>query len=71
MEYSALLDNAAAASNSLDELAFVATYAITSYSSTSYRNKKPFNPLLGETYEMDRTADLGWRCLCEQVCKVW
>jgi len=31
------------------------------------RTGKPFNPLLGETFECDRTDDLGWRCLNEQV----
>jgi hypothetical protein len=28
---------------------------------------KPFNPLLGETFEFDRMADLGWRSFTEQV----
>ena len=31
------------------------------------RTAKPFNPLLGETYECDRTEDRGWRCISEQV----
>ena len=31
------------------------------------RTGKPFNPLLGETFECDRMDDLGWRCLNEQV----
>lgn len=31
------------------------------------RTAKPFNPLLGETYECDRSDDMGWRCVTEQV----
>ena len=30
------------------------------------RVNKPFNPMLGETYECDRRAELGWRCFMEQ-----
>ena len=31
------------------------------------RVNKLFNPMLGETYECDRRAELGWRCFMEQV----
>ena len=31
------------------------------------RVNKPFNPMLGETYECDQRAELGWRCFMEQV----
>jgi len=34
---------------------------------TQVRTGKPFNPLLGETYECDRSDDLGWKCITEQV----
>ena len=67
MEYSHLLDKAAAASNSLEEMCYVAAFTISSYSTTSARTGKPFNPLLGETFEMDRSQEEGWRCLAEQV----
>jgi len=40
---------------------------VSSYSTTAVRTGKPFNPLLGETFEFDRTEDLGWRSLAEQV----
>jgi len=30
-------------------------------------NTKPFNPLLGETYECDRRDDMGWWSISEQV----
>lgn len=67
LEYSELLDRAASMEDSTQQMASVCAFAVASYSSTGYRIKKPFNPLLGETFEMDRTADLGWRCMCEQV----
>ncbi|XP_046841435.1 oxysterol-binding protein 1-like isoform X2 [Xenia sp. Carnegie-2017] len=67
MEYSDLLDKAAQAKNSLEEMCYVAAFTISSYSTTSVRVAKPFNPLLGETYEMDRSWEEGWRCLAEQV----
>ena len=31
------------------------------------RVNKLFNPMLGETYECDQRAELGWRCFMEQV----
>jgi len=45
----------------------VAAFAISSYASTVTRcAHKPFNPLLGETYECVR-EDRGWRFISEQV----
>lgn len=50
------------------QLCLVCAFAVSSYSTTSSnRATKPFNPLLGETYECDRWDDLGWRSLCEQA----
>ena len=40
---------------------------MSTYSTTSERVAKPFNPLLGETYECDRINDLGWKLVSEQV----
>lgn len=45
---------------------YVAAYAVTGISSNIDRLSKPFNPLLGETYELVR-EDLGFKILCEQV----
>uniref|UniRef100_A0A0K0DF58 Oxysterol-binding protein n=1 Tax=Angiostrongylus cantonensis TaxID=6313 RepID=A0A0K0DF58_ANGCA len=50
-----------------EQMAYVAAYAVSNYSTTGNRTNKPFNPLLGETYECDRTSDLGWRSITEQV----
>ncbi|XP_063926416.1 oxysterol-binding protein 1 isoform X2 [Zophobas morio] len=66
-EYADILDVAAKASDACEQLAYVAAFTISSYSTTSSRTGKPFNPLLGETYECDRTEDLGWRAFSEQV----
>lgn len=40
---------------------------MSTYSTTSERVAKPFNPLLGETYECDRSSDMGWKLISEQV----
>ncbi|TKR77101.1 hypothetical protein L596_018135 [Steinernema carpocapsae] len=67
LEYAYLLDRAAEKTDSLEQMCYVAAYAISSYSTTGNRTTKPFNPLLGETFECDRRDDLGWRSLTEQV----
>ncbi|XP_031638486.1 oxysterol-binding protein 2 [Contarinia nasturtii] len=66
-EYTDLLDRAAACTDPCEQLAYVAAFTVSSYSTTINRIGKPFNPLLGETFECDRTDDLGWRCIAEQV----
>ncbi|XP_060806652.1 oxysterol-binding protein 1 isoform X2 [Amyelois transitella] len=66
-EYSSILDRAAQFSDPAQQLAYVAAFTVSSYATTSCRTNKPFNPLLGETYECDRMADLGWRAISEQV----
>ncbi|VDQ17715.1 unnamed protein product [Trichobilharzia regenti] len=66
-EYSSCLDRAAACQDSLEQMAYVAAFTVSAYATTAVRTNKPFNPLLGETYECDRTDDLGWRSLAEQV----
>lgn len=66
-EYASLLDDAAECEDSTEQLAYVTVFTISSYSTTINRTTKPFNPLLGETYECDRTDDMGWRSLAEQV----
>uniref|UniRef100_A0A1I7ZDC3 Oxysterol-binding protein n=1 Tax=Steinernema glaseri TaxID=37863 RepID=A0A1I7ZDC3_9BILA len=67
LEYAFLLDRAAEKTDTLEQMCYVAAYAVSSYSTTGSRTTKPFNPLLGETFECDRTDDLGWRSLTEQV----
>ncbi|XP_059049777.1 oxysterol-binding protein 1 isoform X2 [Achroia grisella] len=66
-EYSSVLDQAAQFTDPAQQLAYVAAFTVSSYATTSCRTNKPFNPLLGETFECDRMADLGWRSISEQV----
>lgn len=66
-EYSDVLDIAASCSDECEQLAYLAAFTVSAYATAESRINKPFNPLLGETYECDRTDDLGWRCLTEQV----
>jgi len=66
MEYTDLLDVAAERTDSTERLVYVAGFASSCYASTIGRVAKPFNPLLGETYEYVR-PDLGYRFFIEQV----
>ncbi|KAF2480849.1 Oxysterol-binding protein-domain-containing protein [Neohortaea acidophila] len=66
MEYTDLLDIAADRQDSTERLVYVAGFAASEYASTIGRVAKPFNPLLGETYEYCR-PDLGYRFFIEQV----
>ncbi|KAK3618477.1 hypothetical protein LTR56_024610 [Elasticomyces elasticus] len=66
MEYTDLLNVAAERTDSTERLVYVAGFAASEYASTIGRVAKPFNPLLGETYEYVR-PDLGYRFFIEQV----
>ncbi|KAJ2480093.1 Oxysterol-binding protein 3, partial [Coemansia sp. RSA 2320] len=65
--YSRLLPRADEMEDSLDRLMYVAAFAISTLSSKKYRaERKPFNPLLGETYEMVDPLS-GYRFVSEKV----
>ncbi|XP_061736153.1 oxysterol-binding protein-related protein 6 isoform X7 [Nerophis ophidion] len=67
LEYSELLDKAAETESPFERMVLVAAFAVSGYSSTYYRaGSKPFNPLLGETYECIR-EDKGFCFFSEQV----
>uniref|UniRef100_A0AAQ4S365 Oxysterol-binding protein n=1 Tax=Gasterosteus aculeatus aculeatus TaxID=481459 RepID=A0AAQ4S365_GASAC len=67
LEYSELLDKAAETEDPLERMVVVAAFAVSGYSSTYYRaGSKPFNPLLGESYECIR-EDKGFCFFSEQV----
>ncbi|KAK9766384.1 Oxysterol-binding protein 3 [Basidiobolus ranarum] len=67
LEYSELLDKASEFSDSIDRLTYVTAFALSAYGSTQSRTgRKPFNPLLGETYECVR-PDKGFRFISEKV----
>ncbi|KAF2726068.1 oxysterol binding protein [Polychaeton citri CBS 116435] len=66
MEYADMLNAAADRADSTERMVFVAGFAASEYASTIGRVAKPFNPLLGETYEYVR-PDIGYRFFIEQV----
>ncbi|XP_056876459.1 oxysterol-binding protein-related protein 3-like isoform X1 [Takifugu flavidus] len=67
LEYSELLDTANQTQDPYQRMVYVATFAVSAYASTHHRaGSKPFNPVLGETYECDR-PDKGFRFIAEQV----
>ncbi|KAJ7957107.1 Oxysterol-binding protein [Quillaja saponaria] len=69
LEYSYLLDRAyecGKMGDSLMRILHVAAFAVSGYACTEGRNCKPFNPLLGETYEADY-PDKGIRFVSEKV----
>ncbi|GFQ04018.1 oxysterol-binding protein-related protein 2a [Phtheirospermum japonicum] len=69
LEYSHLLDQAyehGKAGNNLMRILNVAAFAVSGYASSEGRHCKPFNPLLGETYEADY-PEKGVRFFSEKV----
>ncbi|XP_067418149.1 oxysterol-binding protein-related protein 3 isoform X5 [Emydura macquarii macquarii] len=67
LEYSELLDKAARTPNPFERMVYVAAFAVSAYASSYYRaGSKPFNPVLGETYECVRD-DKGFHFFSEQV----
>ncbi|XVF02609.1 hypothetical protein REPUB_Repub04eG0189700 [Reevesia pubescens] len=69
LEYSYLVDRAlewGKQENDLMRILNVAAFALSGYASTEGRQCKPFNPLLGETYEADY-PDKGLRFFSEKV----
>ncbi|ODH32324.1 hypothetical protein ACO22_03394 [Paracoccidioides brasiliensis] len=69
-EYSQLLDIAASATDGLERLIYVTAFALSSLSNSRIKERairKPFNPMLGETFELVR-EDRGFRLIAEKVC---
>lgn len=70
LEYSTLLDDAANnASSSTERLIYVTAFAVSNLSSIRVKERairKPFNPMLGETFELVR-EDRGLRFLAEKI----
>ncbi|KAF5746527.1 oxysterol-binding protein-related protein 1D [Tripterygium wilfordii] len=69
LEYSYLVDVAlewGKEGNHLMRILNIAAFAVSGYASTEGRQCKPFNPLLGETYEADY-PDKGLRFFSEKV----
>lgn len=69
MEYPQLLDAAAGAKSPSQRLMYVTAFAISFFSYNRVKERalrKPFNPMLGETFELVR-EDLGFRFIAEKV----
>eukprot|EP00730_Choanoeca_flexa_P001493 TRINITY_DN10660_c0_g1_i3.p1 TRINITY_DN10660_c0_g1~~TRINITY_DN10660_c0_g1_i3.p1 ORF type:complete len:480 (+),score=125.64 TRINITY_DN10660_c0_g1_i3:68-1441(+) len=67
LEHSTLLDQAAAASSDIERIMLVAAFAVSGYGSSHFRSgRKPFNPILGETYDVVR-PERRFRFVAEQV----
>ena len=73
LEYAQILDTAASHNGPAQRLLHVAAFAISQFSSGRARERairKPFNPMLGETFELVRTekeVSGGFRLLVEKV----
>uniref|UniRef100_A0A8D1TPX4 Oxysterol-binding protein n=2 Tax=Sus scrofa TaxID=9823 RepID=A0A8D1TPX4_PIG len=66
MEHVDLVHRASRQPQPLERMQSVAAFAVSAVASQWERTGKPFNPLLGETYELIR-EDLGFRFISEQV----
>ncbi|KAL7379142.1 hypothetical protein ABVT39_023478 [Epinephelus coioides] len=67
LEYSELLDIANTIDDPYERMVYVAVFSISGYAWASWRYRyKPFNPVLGETYESHR-EDRGFHYISEQV----
>ncbi|KAH7396654.1 Oxysterol-binding protein-domain-containing protein [Phaeosphaeria sp. MPI-PUGE-AT-0046c] len=70
LEYSELLDAAVkASSDNGQRLVYMAAFAISAFSNARVKDRairKPFNPMLGETFELVR-EDKGFRFVAEKV----
>ncbi|XP_035037255.1 oxysterol-binding protein-related protein 7 [Hippoglossus stenolepis] len=67
LEYTELLDIANSIDDPYERMVYVATFSISGYAWASWRNHyKPFNPVLGETYESHR-EERGFHFISEQV----
>ncbi|KAI0134101.1 Oxysterol-binding protein-domain-containing protein [Xylariales sp. AK1849] len=74
VEYAQLLDEAARQKTPKDRMLYVAAFAVSHFSVNRAKERairKPFNPLLGETFELLRTDSEvpgGFRLIVEKVC---
>ncbi|XP_028394246.1 oxysterol-binding protein 1-like [Dendronephthya gigantea] len=66
LAYADLLTKAAECGDSVERLAYIAAFMVSSYSTVPGRFWKPFNPLLGETFEYIN-EEHGYSVIAEQV----
>ena len=69
LEYSEVLDTASKSSDPAERMLHVTAFALSSFSNARVKERsirKPFNPMLGETYELIR-EDKNFRFVAEKV----
>ncbi|PRP85453.1 putative oxysterol binding protein (Osh1) [Planoprotostelium fungivorum] len=66
VQYHDLLDKAAEAEDSSERLLWITVFALSIFVSNE-RAAKPFNPILGETYEFSQPSNKNYRFFAEQV----
>ena len=69
LEYSQLLDSAVTSEDTFERLMYVTAFAVSSLSNARVKERsirKPFNPMLGETFELIR-EEAGFRLISEKV----
>lgn len=64
LSYNSIILNACSVEDSALRLGLISCFIISTYASSDLRSMKPFNPLLGETFELQRD---GFRLISEQV----
>ena len=58
MEYESLLTKAAKETDQFKRILYVTAFGIAQYKCSNKRLNKPFNPILGETFELKRPTYL-------------
>jgi len=69
LEYSELLDKAVTLSDPAERMLYITAFVLSSFSNARIKERsirKPFNPMLGETYELVR-EDKNFRFISEKV----
>jgi hypothetical protein len=67
LQYSLLLDRAASVTSSIERFHLITAFVVSGLSTHLERMSKPFNPLLGETYELKSEDDASFHFVAEQV----
>jgi hypothetical protein len=67
LEYSSLIDRAVTASTTVERFHLITAFIVSTLAAHVERMSKPFNPLLGETYELQMQGDAPFHYIAEQV----
>jgi hypothetical protein len=67
LEYSSLLDRAVHADSSIERLHLITAFVVSHLSAHLERMSKPFNPLLGETFELKSRGSTRFHFVAAQV----